>query len=437
MRWYRRSRTRRSACPRTAAGESICVAGCQRCSRGGRRHAFHCSCATAGNVSPAARVAATQASEPAAGTLARPGRTGFEPDGVAFWNPLSGLLVGTVTTPECLAGSSACPGGLVERTSDGGRRWQIIDRVSIPLEAVTAAGRGVAWVTTGHCGAASPDACGSRLLVLTVDWGPHWTRRPGIAVTSLSPLSAAAAWAVQPEPGAFPQGSNLVQTTDGGRSWHRATEPCVRGFGWSAWAVDFATAARGWVMCVSQPATDMQPKAVYGTTDGGIQWQLKSRTCGFGSNGRPTGQVGTLARVGYLPGFQMLADGYGWEWTSRGGLAATSDGGSRWATLAARVVTDDINSVVSASLVSDTTGYLLISQPENQRGCPGEAAARSCCPQQTAAAPGPRWPLGRHHADERDHLRAGRRRTPASHCCHAQRRQAVSGEAENAGHDTL
>lgn len=123
-------------------------------------------------------------------------------------------------------------------------------------------------------------------------------------------------------------------------------------------------------MCVSQPATDMQAKAMYATADGGRSWQLKSRTCASGGSGQQTGQVGTLACVGYLPGLQLLADGHGWEWTSRGGLAATSDGGSRWAALAARIVTDDVNSVVSASLVNDTTGFLLISQPEDQSGCP-------------------------------------------------------------------
>lgn len=332
---------------------------------------FVAACATAAGVSPAARPASTRASKSAAAKPARPGRRAFEPDGVAFWNADSGLLVGTVTTPRCRAGSAACPGGLIERTTDGGRRWRVIYRVGVPLDAVAVAGRGVAWVTTGRCGPASPDACGSRLLLVTADGGRHWARaRPGIAVTSLSPLSATAAWAVRPAGPAFPRRAGLVETTDGGRSWRRAADPCVRGFGGPAWAVDFATAAKGWVMCVSTPATDMQPKAVYATADGGSSWQLKSRTCGFGSSGRPTGSVGSLACVGYLPGLQVLADGHGWEWTSRGGLAATRDGGSRWATLAARIVSDDINSVTSASLVSDTSGFLLISQPETQSGCP-------------------------------------------------------------------
>jgi len=66
----------------------------------------------------------------------------------------------------------------------------------------------------------------------------------------------------------------------------------------------------------------------------------------------------------------LLADGHGWEWADRAGLAATSDGGFTWAALAAHIVSDDINSVVSASLVSDTTGYLLITNPETQKGCP-------------------------------------------------------------------
>ena len=37
--------------------------------------------------------------------------------------------------------------------------------------------------------------------------------------------------------------------------------------------MDFATATAGWAMCVSQPATVMQPKALYATVDGGATWQ--------------------------------------------------------------------------------------------------------------------------------------------------------------------
>ena len=81
-----------------------------------------------------------------------------------------------------------------------------------------------------------------------------------------------------------------------------------------AWAVDFATAAAGWPMCVSQAATDMQPKALYASADGGVTWHLKSSTtCGFPPDGHRVPPVGRLARIGYLPGMHLLADGHGWE----------------------------------------------------------------------------------------------------------------------------
>jgi photosystem II stability/assembly factor-like uncharacterized protein len=333
------------------------------------------ACGTPGNRSQAARTAGAQVGRPTTAASAPSGRLGFDPDGVAFWDAESGLLVATVTTPACLAGMSACPGGLVERTADGGRIWEVVDRVGVPLNAVAVTGGGVAWVTSGRCGPASPDACGSAGLLVTTDWGRSWARvRPDMAVTSVSPLSAAMAWAVQGEQNAaVPLRTGLVETTDGGRSWRRVGDPCTLGSGGAAWSVDFATPASGWVLCVSQPATDMQPKALYAMADGGATWHLKSATtCGFQENGQRAGPVGTLPCVGYLPGMDLLADGHGWEWADRAGLAATSDGGFTWAALAAPIVSDDINSVVSASLVSDTTGFLLISHPETQKGCPPE-----------------------------------------------------------------
>ena len=103
--------------------------------------------------------------------------------------------------------------------------------------------------------------------------------------------------------------------------------------------MDFATATTGWAMCVSQPATIMQPKALYATVDGGATWQLRSRaTCGIPGNGPQAAPVGRLSCDGYLPGMDLMADGHGWEWTDRAGLAATSGGGSTWAALAAHIV---------------------------------------------------------------------------------------------------
>ncbi len=291
--------------------------------------------------------------------------TGVEPDGIAYWGPKHGLLVATITTPACLVGTSRCPGGLIETTDDGGRTWRVVDHVDVPLNAVAVSGDDVAWVTSGRCTSpASPDGCDSSLLFLTTDRGKSWEKvRSHIPVTSVSPVSATTAWAVS----GIEASVIAMETTDGGASWHRSVEPCAASAssGGDLWSVDFPSETSGWAMCTSEPATDMQPKALFVTSDGGDTWLLKSSTtCGFPSNGTQIAPVGDLQCVGYFPGISFLANGHGWEWTDRFGLASTSDGGSTWSTLATAIVTDDVNEVLSASLVSDTTGFLLIDHPE-------------------------------------------------------------------------
>jgi photosystem II stability/assembly factor-like uncharacterized protein len=301
-----------------------------------------------------------------------------DPEGIAFWSASRGLLIAHVTTPGEQSGYKACAGNVIESTLDGGRSWNVVDRVAAPLNAVAVTGSQVGWVTSGgDC--QNPDASGSRHLLLTTDGGRSWRRvESSVAVASPSPVSAAVAWA---ERGAWnpihTTASRLIVTHDGGRSWRQARNPCAGVYGLALWSLDFASPTSGWAMCTSEPATIQQPKALFATVNGGATWQLRSSTCTFTANGTFPPPVGVMACAGYGPGISLLANGYGWQWTDRYGLAATSDGGATWAPIATSVVTDDINQVLSASVLSDTTGFLLISAPETNAACP----AQGCGPQ--------------------------------------------------------
>jgi photosystem II stability/assembly factor-like uncharacterized protein len=286
------------------------------------------------------------------------------PDGAAFWDAQRGLLV---ATPACTTGGSACPGGLIERTSDGGKTWHVVDRVPASLLAVALAGGDVGWVSEeggSNCGA-GPGSCTASTLLLTTDGGTTWRAVSSqTPVISVSPISATAAWAVTGLPGISSTGSTLVRSGDGGQTWQQRGNPCSRLSNVSPWAVDFVAPAYGWLVCVGGPATDMQPKAVFATHDGGATWQLQSDTCVATANGQVIRNVGSLSCVGYFPAMSFLPDGHGWMYAGRGSLSATPDGGRTWAPIAANVVTYDVNNGISLTLVTDTTGFVLITHPE-------------------------------------------------------------------------
>jgi photosystem II stability/assembly factor-like uncharacterized protein len=295
------------------------------------------------------------ATSPTPTTSVPPASTKFEPDGVAFWDARRGLLISTLPSSSCQAGYEPCPAGVVLRTTDGGRTWQTVENVAGTLSAARVTGTDVAWVSWD-----------TRLLV-TTDAGQTWTgTNPDTPVSSVSPVSSSVAWAVGgSQTGAFPMGTSLVMSTDSGRTWRSENDPCTQPSEGDLSTVDFTGPKTGWAMCASQPATDMQAKALYFTDDGAVSWHLQS-SCPFGAEVQT---VGSLSCMGYLPRMDFLADGHGWMWTDRWGLAATSDGGANWQAIAKAIVFDDANSVLSASLVTDGTGFLLLSSPESQAGC--------------------------------------------------------------------
>jgi hypothetical protein len=306
-----------------------------------------------------------------AATANRPAARWLEPDGIAFWNRHQGLLIETVTTPACQSGSSPCPGGQIDATRDGGRAWTVVDRVPIPLRAVAVAPGGAAWVETGRCGAASPDACASSLLLVSVDGGLHWRDvHSSEPVASVSPLSSNTAWAVPASRNGNPAGPlHLIYTDDGGQRWQTEPSPCAHSRGLGTWAVDFATPLLGWVLCTSEPATDMQAKALYTTTDAGRSWRLRATTPLLAGQAATSPPAGRLSLVGYLPGLDMTGNGTGWMWADRQGLSVTRTDGYSWTRVASGVVNDDANAVLAAALLGDRKGFLLIDQPLRDASC--------------------------------------------------------------------
>src|SRR5260370_11682327 len=95
------------------------------------------------------------------------------------------------------------------------------------VQALSVVGKNVAWATaiptSGACGA-GPGSCDSSALLLSVDSGQTWHGvTASVPVTSVAPVSTTTAWAVASNPSRAlpPNGTALVQSTDGGRTWHQ------------------------------------------------------------------------------------------------------------------------------------------------------------------------------------------------------------------------
>jgi hypothetical protein len=265
----------------------------------------------------------------------------FEPTGVALWSTETGLLVGTMTTTACSSGAKPCPGGRIERTVDGSRTWQVVDRTDLPVTALAVVGTTEAWVSLGGCAR----TCANTHLLLTDDSGQRWHAvTTTIPVSSISPLSARSAWAVRSSVlSGYDSRSSLVFTADQGRIWQARANPCSLKTTGSPSVVDFATSTRGWVICTWAPAGGLQTKALYETTNGGSSWELRADACPASvPMGSGLHSVGNLSCQGYAPALRILPDGHGWLWTATGTLQYTSDAGARRRAIGNSVVSFDL-----------------------------------------------------------------------------------------------
>jgi photosystem II stability/assembly factor-like uncharacterized protein len=200
----------------------------------------------------------------------------------------------------------AAAGTAILTTADGGRTWAKLATLASPAAQLDFVSAEQGWAVT------------KQGLLVTHDGGRTWADAGRPAADRVDFADAAHGW--------VHEGSALFATADGGQTWSAVKDPCD-GSDEFGFYLSFPTVQTGWVACGWQPATAMQPKAVYRTDDGGQSWDLMAAT------GIPTefkGKQGTIPMGGHLSSLFFLDAQHGWMGESRGVLLATADGGRTW-----------------------------------------------------------------------------------------------------------
>lgn len=246
-------------------------------------------------------------------------------------------------------GAAARPQGRLAVTNDGGRTWSVRWRGRAAWDVSVIPGTAEAWATISPRGACL--AC-PMVLLHSRDWGWSWQRaRRGLSLPSFP--TSRVGFALRSRQA---DAGTLMRTRNGGRTWRRVRTPCRKGWGGHAWAaaVSFASSRHGWLVCMGQPSAGSQAKAIYETTTSGASWKRLVNV--HFEPGRT--RSGGLHWNGYPRGISFTPSGRGILWEAREHTYRTEDGGRHWARLS--VTSPDEREGLSASLVSDRVGYLLV-----------------------------------------------------------------------------
>jgi photosystem II stability/assembly factor-like uncharacterized protein len=227
--------------------------------------------------------------------------------------------------------------GELRRTTDAGRSWTVIGHTP-RLVSLAFASSQRGFALSEH-----------QRLLQTADGGRSWTLLRSFHVGfggwgSIDFSDGRDGWVALSD--------RLFRTRNGGLTWRRVDAPCSRLMLYVG-GVSFLDARRGFLVCGGQPATIMQAKEVYESTDGGTSWKLRACVRFVRGSGCP----GVIGADGHASGLDFRDDRVGLLVTDRGGIARTHDAGRRWRNT---LFTDDEDEVMATSWASDTTVYALL-----------------------------------------------------------------------------
>ncbi len=258
-------------------------------------------------------------------------------------------------------------------TADGGRTWTRAG-IGPVVSDVSAIGPDV-WAVVGTC-PVRPTAGPSCPVVLEVstDNGQTWS-----AAAAAPPVSENAEVSVSDEnielaritrarayvltfasrAGSPGTAGSLTYTADGGQTWTARADPCP-----SYFDTGEQIAASGtidlWVICASQASAGTQAKALYRSSNGGMQWTLAAAAnAPVLTGGTILAAAGGLPTEGYVTPYSLghenlavLTATDAWLFPDRSAVYDTTDGGRTWGVVAG---------LSKAGLVAGGTGNVVFA----------------------------------------------------------------------------
>ncbi len=236
-------------------------------------------------------------------------------------------------------------------TSDGGRTWTRAG-IGPVVSDVSAIGPDV-WAVVGTCpisSTAGPSCPG--VVELSSDNGQTWSQargtpplpeNSGVSVSDenieLARITRTRAYVLSfaSRAGTPDSAGYLTYTADGGQTWASRPDPCPSYFDFGEQIAASGTSDL-WMVCASQASAGSQAKALYRSSDGGVQWDLAAAAnAPVLTGGGVLPAAGGLPVSGYVTPYSLghenlavLTPDNAWLFPDRSGVFDTTDGGRTW-----------------------------------------------------------------------------------------------------------
>ncbi len=215
------------------------------------------------------------------------------------------------------------PNSSILLSENGGTSWNILSSVPGTVSSID-------FVTNkiGYLVSRPVNGGANNYIYSTTNGGNSWNQIFAGSISTIKFLSPTTGFAMlrTSSSSSQPYSAGIYKTTNGGRTWSLVSSPLYSAATYGSFS--FSSPSNGWLLVGIEPSAGSENKYLYNTTDGGSNWSLVAQSKFSSSQTLVTS--GVMPATGYVTQLQFISPQLGFMALARSGMYATDDGGLTW-----------------------------------------------------------------------------------------------------------
>ena len=215
------------------------------------------------------------------------------------------------------------PTSSILQSENGGSSWKFLSSVPGIVSSIDFVTNKVGYLVSRPVNGGADN-----YLYASVNGGTTWTQVYAGSISTIKFLTPTTGFAMLRTPGSSsqPYSAGIYKTVNGGRTWSLVPSPLNSAATYGSFS--FSSPSDGWLLVGIQPSAGSENKYLYETTDGGSSWNLVAQSK-YSSNQILVAR-GVMPATGYVTQLQFISPQLGFMALARSGMYATDDGGLTW-----------------------------------------------------------------------------------------------------------